>query len=190
TRRRRLPHRPQRVAYLPDAGLRQPNAAAADGQRGRGDRVHHLLQRDHRGPPGGRAPADRGRLGHGALELGAQVGQGPVGGPPHPRPDRRRAPAQVRARDARIARTSQRLLRPNGSSAASPPNETSSRAPCTSTSGTAPSRARCRFSPVAVDLAVSTSSYAVFSAVVSACRAAVKSPPPTERSSPASASYT
>jgi hypothetical protein len=36
-----------------------------------------------------------------------------------------------------------------------------------------------------VDLAVSTSSYAVFSAVVSACRAAVKSPPPTERSSPA-----
>jgi len=41
-----------------------------------------------------------------------------------------------------------------------------------------------------VDLAVSTSSYAVFSAVVSACRAPVKSPPSTERSSPASASYT
>jgi hypothetical protein len=52
------------------------------------------------------------------------------------------------------------------------------------------SLARLRFSPVAVDLAVSSSSYAVFSAPVSACRRTVNSSPPTERSSPASASYT
>ena len=66
----------------PDAGRRHLRAAA-DGERGRGDRVHDLLQCDHRGPPGGRAAADRRRLGHRALELRAQVGQGPVGRPPH-----------------------------------------------------------------------------------------------------------
>ena len=69
----------------PDGDTCAPRLTASDG---RGARVHHLLQRDHRGPPGGRAPADRRRLGHGALELGPQVGQGPVGGPPHPRPGR------------------------------------------------------------------------------------------------------
>ena len=51
-------------------------------------------------------------------------------------------------------------------------------------------RARCQFRPVAVDLALSSSSYAVLSALVSACRRAVNWSVPTTRSSSASAAYT
>src|ERR1700751_4230551 len=71
----------ERPRQLPALAGRGGWRAVVDGDGGSGDRVHHLVEGGHRGPPRGGLPAEGARLGHRALEFRAQVGQLTVGLP-------------------------------------------------------------------------------------------------------------